>query len=438
MARSFTQLNFSKSPVWPSISIVLLMVTALFFPPGLITGMNVYLLILASFAWFYSSKKISPNMGFVLIPFLIVLAIGFANGIDADRYLYLKDAWYISNPPIIICTGCVLYFAKPDMVRGLRAFVIGGSVIAAMYLSSFVMQPDLILQSSVKIRETIGTGYYAPSLALTILFAYFKNWKNGLALPTWGGGVCFILCLLAAMLCFSRTVMIVTLVGCMSALGFFAKKELQHISLVGAAAAVILIVLNLSLDVSDREVQHTFAGKLARSMDEISVQEYTDFKSINENWRGFETARALKLYCAGNPFQWLFGYGFGQQVDLGLAMPLGSSAGGEGTLKRYIPILHNGYAYLLVKGGAMSVLLYIYVLAYLYLVGRKIININPAEKMASSGKVLQGISVSLAVTTWLVSGAFNKLDMFPYLLAAGFLLAAIPHSYESNVNNKSS
>jgi len=34
---------------------------------------------------------------------------------------------------------------------------------------------------------------------------------------------------------------------------------------------------------------------------------------------------------------------------------------------------------------------------------------------------MQGIAISLLFTTWVIAGAFNKVDMYPYLLSAGYL-----------------
>ena len=99
--------------------------------------------------------------------------------------------------------------------------------------------------------------------------------------------------------------------------------------------------------------------------------------------------------------------------------------------ERFIPILHNGYAYLLVKGGAVAVILFGYVLLWLYRVGREIVILEPSRFVSAPARVLQAVALSLALTTWIVAGVFNKLDMFPFLLAAGFLLAATTQSKTS-------
>ncbi len=424
-------LTAKQLPSWPAASIILLMIFAQIFPPGLLTGMNLYLLLLLLIVWFLSEEKFDPNLLRAITPLGLIIAFGLVAGVGSEQYLYLKDAWYVSNPAVIISVGYVIYRCKPDVVRGLRAFVIGGTLVGLLYINSFAAHPDLIFQSSVIIRETIGTGYYAPALAFTILCAYFGKWPEGLALPKWLAFCCFAICTLAVILCFSRTMMIVAIIGVLAAAGIFARREWQRIVIIAVSGLLVIYVSNLSVDVDSREVQHTFVGKIARSLDEISVQEYTDFKSINENWRGYETARALKLYSSGSPVEWLFGRGFGAQVDLGLAMPLGGGAGEQRELKRFIPILHNGYAYLLVKGGAVAILLFGYVLSWLYSVGRRIVVSETSRFLSAPARVLQAVAVTLAVTTWIVSGVFNKLDMFPFLLSAGFLLAAITRHRES-------
>lgn len=413
-----------RLPSWPASSIVLSLILALILPPGILTGMNLYLLLLAFVLWMSSGEPFDSCLLKAIAPFFMILAVGLVAGIGADRYLYLKDAWYILNPIVVISVGYVFYRCKPDVARGLRAFVVGGTLVATVFLSAFVDRPDLILQSAVRIRETVGTGYYAPALAFTILIGFFGKWRKGLELPNWIATLCLFICSLAVILCFSRTMLIVAIIGVMTVLGAFARREWQRIAVIAISGTVLVSGLNLLVDTSSREVQHTFIGKLARSLEEITVDDYTDLKSINENWRGYETSRALDAYAAGAPHQWLVGQGFGAEVDLGIAMPLGGGVGEQRVLKRFIPILHNGYAYLLVKGGAFALLLFGYFLFWLYWLGRQGANAQPDRFSALPARLLQAVALNLAVTTWIVSGAFNKLDMFPYLLAAGFLLGA--------------
>lgn len=414
-------------PSWPAVSIVLLVIVAAIFPPGLLTGMNLYLLLLALIVWVTSGEPFDRNLLRVIAPFFLIIAIGLAAGVGAERYLYLKDAWYVSNAAVIISVGYVLFRCMPDLSRGLRAFVIGGTLIAVLHLTKFVVNPELFSLSTSELRSEAGTGYYAPALAITLLFAYRRSWREGLKLPRWVALFCFLFCSVAVLVSFSRTMLIVVLIGGLASAGLFARREWLRI---GASFAVVLLAiaaLHTSVDVDSNEASRSFLGKLARITEELTVNEYADLKSINLNWRGYETARALSYYASGKPQELLFGYGFGAQLDIGLFMKLGSGPNGERTAVRFIPILHNGYAYLLLKGGAVALSLFSYALIFLYLLGRKGAWHTSSDFGTTPSRLLQGVAVTLAFTTWVIAGVFNKLDMFPFLLIAGFLLAALTH-----------
>lgn len=420
-------------PSWPAASIILLLVLAALFPPGLLTGMNSYLLLLALIVWFFSREPFDRNLLLAVAPFGLIIIIGLVVGAGAGSYLYFKDAWYISNPAVIISVGYVLYRCMPDLTLGFRAFVLAGTLLSLMHLSAFALHPDVLSLNSAALRQVIGTGYYAPALAFIILFACRGNWPGALKLPRWLAFICLAICLLDIGASFSRTMLMVSVFGVLASIGFFARRECIRIGVAVALGLLVIGTLRIGIDIDSREANTSFIGKLARATDELTIREYTDIQSINENWRGYETFMALKYYSSGSPVELLLGQGFGAQVDLGLFMPLAIGPGGEPVRMKYIPVLHNGYAYLLVKGGAVAIALFCFTLAWLYRVGRRGATGSVGEIRTAAARVLQAIMVSIAFTTWVVSGAFNKLDMFPFLMAAGFLLAALTRNAEGRV-----
>lgn len=406
---------------WPAVSITFLCLFTLVAPVGFITGMNLYLLLLAGIGWLATRKPLDPMLMRAVAPFVAAIVLGIVGGIGANHYLYWKDAWYFSNPAVIIAVGFVLGRLLNDVKRGLRAFVIGGMLVALFHLSSFVRHPELLMRQATQIRALTGTGYYATALVVIVLVGWWGRWRSGLGLSPALASVSLLLCGASTVLSFSRTMAMVVVLGVLAMGGFFARREWLRVGVFVAFLALGLGVLQASVDTNSVQAKRSFIGKLARSTDELSVQDYSTRLDINANWRGYETSRALDGWAQAGLAQQIFGQGFGAQVDLGLFQNLSGDSRGA---VRFIPIFHNGYVYLLVKTGVVGVLLYLGALLWMYRVGRSTAGGNPDDTATFQGRALQGCVVVLATSTWVVAGAFNKFDMFSFLMLIGFLLAA--------------
>jgi hypothetical protein len=217
----------------------------------------------------------------------------------------------------------------------------------------------------------------------------------------------------------------VSLVALAASAGCFARQEWLRLGVPAAFLVIMVLLLEALLGRSGGADLQSFVGKLANALREIALTDTSSVREINANFRGYESAQALKQVLDGTPLQIFFGQGFGTLVDLGIFIPLGSFEGGMPVAVRRIPVLHNGYMYLLVKGGVLAVLLYLYVLAYLYRVGRGSAVVQAQDVRQHAGRLLQALTVSLALTTYVVSGAFNKSGMYAFLLCMGFVLAAL-------------
>jgi len=366
-------------------------------------------------------QPLDATLARAVAPFVAAIVLGLVAGIGADRYLYFKDAWYYSNPAVIIAVGFVLGRLLNDVKRGLRAFVVGGTLVALYHLIPFAIHPDLLLRQATQIRALTGTGYYATSLVVIVLFGWWGRWRSALGLSPAFAWLALVLCGASTVLSFSRTMAMVVLLGGLAMGGFFARREWLRVGLFVAALLIGLGVLQAAVDTSSVQAKRSFIGKLARSTEELSVQDYTTRLDINTNWRGYETSRALDSWAQAGLAKQVFGQGFGAQVDLGLFQNLSNDSRAA---VRFIPIFHNGYVYLLVKTGVVGVLLYLGALWWMYRIGRRTAGGGSDDPATLQGRALQGCVVVLAVSTWVVAGAFNKFDMFSFLMLIGFLLAA--------------
>lgn len=106
-----------------------------------------------------------------------------------------------------------------------------------------------------------------------------------------------------------------------------------------------LVIFGASAD----SESYTFFGKLLRSFQEIIPDED---QNLHSNWRAVESAVALNSILSGSFFEILFGKGLGFRLPLGFEMTL------AGTDFESIPILHNGYLYILLKYGFFGLFLW--------------------------------------------------------------------------------
>jgi hypothetical protein len=412
----------SATPMWPAFSIGLLLVLSALFPPLYLTVMNGALIATALAVAVASGAKIGRELNLIVLPFGVILLCGAVMGVGIERYLYLKDAWYVVNPAIVMLAGYVFARMGATVQSGLRAFIFAGFILSFWQLRGFAIDPSLLLLPAETIRRAIGFGHFAPVIAFIILCAYFGRWRSGLGLPAWLCGLVLVVCGVACVGTFSRTQFFCLFIGMVAVLGGFARRELMRVGLPIAAMVGFLLVLQLYIDTNSDRALLTFFGKLARTGQELLVSDYNDLRDINLSYRGYETAVSLKGYAAGSAVQILFGRGLGFLVDLGVYLPLDINEAGGRSNVRFISVLHNGYLFLLVKMGLAAIVAYATFLVGMYLQGRRYAAAGRDTLLQTPARLLQAATVILATTTYVTAGAFNKTDMFPVLMVMGFLL----------------
>ena len=137
---------------------------------------------------------------------------------------------------------------------------------------------------------------------------------------------------------------------------FISSRSGIFLKWVIASVALLLISLLIILGQSADSESYTFLGKILRSFQEIVPNED---QNINSNWRAVESAVAVNSFINGSLFEILFGHGLGFRLSLGFEMILADVKFDS------IPILHNGYLYILLKYGIFGLFLWYKILSSL-------------------------------------------------------------------------
>jgi O-antigen ligase len=97
--------------------------------------------------------------------------------------------------------------------------------------------------------------------------------------------------------------------------------------------------------------------------------------------------------------------------------------GGAGDRLEDIPILHNGYVYILIKSGAIGLAIYLAFMWALYRRGRA--HARSSDPIAAfSGMMIITIAAAILLTTSVITGIYNKGGLIPLMFLLGSFLCA--------------
>jgi len=355
-------------------------------------------------------------------PLLLIVVIGLFGASDHPLRSVARDVWYLGKSIVFLVAGFVFGWYVADLRRLLRVFVVGALAAATLHVLQFVFNPELFNESLTGVRHEAGRGYLITAIALGMLLSYRRSGLPRLYDSPWVERACVVLCLGSLVLSFSRTFFVCLLIMVFAAAGglsmldprrWTARRVRQFAAM--AAAALILGVVGYQAAVRT-EKGTDFISKLGRSLDELSVREYRYRGDITLNWRGYETRMVLQDYREATGIQQLVGKGYGTLVDMGMHMKLGDS------LMRYVPVVHNGYAYLLIKTGLIGLLLYVAFFARGLLSGYRDA-VSSRSDTVVCGELMFGASAVLLASTVTIAGLMNKASTLPGIVMIGALVA---------------
>jgi len=357
-------------------------------------------LLAVVFLFSLSVSTISTGRDFLLLiaPLLLLLLVGLLGASNHDAYDAGKDAWYLVKSVWAIGAGYFLMTyirSLRDICRAVAAVAIMAALLHLAYLAVYY-QSGMTLYD-VRVEEGVR-GYFVVVIGLALMLANSSMREYlGFSEPAYYY-LAILVCAASVVAAMSRTELI-ALVLMVAVLKGWLRLSVKRAIILGLLVAVIGIVLASVAQVVDQD-EMPFVAKLLNSLNELSIEDYDDKGDINTNWRGFESFIALATYMNGSEFEWVFGQGSGTLVDLGFYIDLG------GNELRYIPMLHNGYMYILLKFGMVGIVIYLYFLYALISAGR-----GWRGKSKSEWSLAERIVSSL--------GILNKYELEPAMVLLG-------------------
>lgn len=334
-----------------------------------------------------------------LMPLLSMTILGFVFASNNMTRDVLRDFFYFTTPIFLILFGAIIsdYLPLSGFVSIITYF---GLIYSSYYIFSFFILNFQVNYSLSEIRGMIGTGNI-----LTILSFYFlifnkakERYLKISVIRLFGVAIN----LLAIFLFNSRTYLISFVIFYF----FFYRLFPVRFKFVTLTFAILLFSF---LAISNTNSDSSFYLKVLNSFDEISIKSGNELNENNSNYRSFETIAAFDTYLSGNVSNFIVGQGFGKLVDLKMELELNNQ------IWQFIPLLHNGFMYILVKTGLLGFLFF-----FIFFI--KLFPSNESDQIPQEYLyikiVLKSLIISCLLTNIVICSFFN-LEMQFLLICLG-------------------
>lgn len=358
---------------------------------------------------------IIPNVaGFKLYLFVILYTF-FAGLIFWDLRSVARDMYYFSSTFVWIWIGVFAAFLdwkhKKDFYKTL--FLYGGFVSIKTF-ANFIIHFSLVFDDLKTIfgQNVYDIGFVMPVAVIQIIFfdRVFINKKLDYLIV--------LLMSLHIFLSFGRIAILQPLLFIFSAM-VVAIESTRHSTRILRKITMILfgaiILLIAGFYIVPESVSSVFFSKVMNSFAEINTQQkITSVGDAMQNWRGYEIQAAQQQWLDSNIIVQLFGNGMGKGVEIRYVPYTWEGM----VVNNQIPLLHNGFYTILIKGGLLGVTALIVLLAWPLVKGIKLIKLHKNDGVDC---ILVGSSVAAIANTYVVRGPIQQGAFLVWALLIGWL-----------------
>lgn len=366
-----------------------------FTPPNVLLLLGAVGLLFVILWWNHGRLSLEGYSGFLVgIPLLGILGGVFY---DAPWPYLIRDASYYVSPLLFFAIGFQLRQSLEGIVL-LRSFL-----FYVLFATILTLGETLLLFANSQpvsfedLRSVlVGMEMQVPLAFMLVSFA--KDFGQEPLLSGKGQLVVQILLLLRMTFSFSRTMYLMLVLSLV--IFWFCKprrKSLKVSSLLYAFMGALLV--GALIWWAPEGIKENFLHKLTQTFQEVSADTNWNIETnIIQNWRGYETSVAKKLFESGDALQQSLGFGFGQLIPVSHGELVGVSLEEGG-----ITILHNGYYSMLIKVGTVGVGLYV-----LFFMGTLITAWRKGLKQQMERPLVLYVSCAYLLATFVITGFFAR------------------------------
>jgi len=379
-------------------------------------------LLTSSLILFYKNFSFSKKLFNPIFILLLITVVGIFTSLFYQKtyYNWLKDFMYFLKPIIAILSGYFIAKKINNFKFIIKGIILISTISAFLHITKVVWHIDFDTWTVESVRKIGGISNLIESFALVLIlgsntYDFINVFKNKLLKNT-----ILILLLFSVTAYFSRTMVVALIIFYLAILGYLklTSKGLKYGFIILISVGLFYTYLFSVKIERDKPGIESFLYKIKIAPSEIFIPspkiDMNNHASLWDHWRAYEASMALQE-MKKNPSSFFAGKGFGALVDLKFEAPLDSKK------IRFIPILHNGYIYILYKTGIVGISLYFLFLFVLYL------NSYSSKSNLNEfviGNLIAGISLYYLFSSLIITGVYNMHDIFAFFLGILFFQQA--------------
>lgn len=331
-------------------------------------------------------------------PILAMMAIAIIMTVidvtgELDKRSVVRIAFYYLRIPVFILLGFAARRYIIDDRPVLWTIIALGVWGSGGTLFRYLTGGNVASLNHNEVRAIVGSGdsisMIVPLCALTLWPRARSNGTKAIL------GAATIFCILGVLAANSRTGLLIFLLSAL-----FSLPQLKPLMIARWGSIVILVgTLVLTTPVFP-PLLHFFDldASNVKAIGEVIAHSRSDFQSINEEWRGYETYMAFAAAARDGIFALFLGHGFSVYAPLGVSIELA-----PGQFFNKTDVFHNGWSFIVLHSGIVGILLFIF---QFFLIASK--PKTPCSITLRRDNRLFGLNIlSLAASTAVIAGAFN-------------------------------
>ncbi len=373
------------------------------------------------FIFFIAAAKLHNHINFndysirAVTPFIIIIILGILNSSGHPIPDVFKDLWYCSLPILSLLSGWALADGWPseDLQKHIARFGACVSIFFLIKAGGILLFEPALFDNKYLWRQALGScnlitiwGLFA---ALSLLSKHSLSRANRGFLFT-----VVLLNFIAQIISDSRTALILFLSGAFLVFipsWIYQRRRLYWTTLITGTGIIIALLLSGNGDPT------TTLGRYQNILWEQFSFSFSDQQDANVKYRAFETLAAIRTVMLGTWWDQIVGHGFGKMVDLDFLFILGEP--GNQSDYQFIPILHNGYLYIMVKTGFLGTLLYVVFLAKSF---KAFLMAKTIDALRYWQRIGVTIVIGTLLGTFVIAGPFGKGSFFTTFMVLGFAM----------------